>query len=94
MQTESNKTPAFDYSKAVVISSTDHAEGVEEEYEFITDILTMQGAGGYRLVSQRLHKHEGRWFDVVSVQPDLPAGAEAKTFVFDISAFFGKHLQA
>ena len=73
-------------ANAVVVDATSSMVGVQAERAYIARECGVPN-GDWQLMSQRMHKENGRLFDVLTI--NLRSGQE-RTFYFDIASFFGK----
>ena len=71
------------YKEAVTISGAEDSSTVDAEYVYITRKWGIRGAD-WEIVSQQLHKEEGRYYDKIFFK--LADGAEKCVF-FDITAY-------
>jgi len=79
--------PQVDESTAVIINASGTAAGIRAEFRHIESLCGARGID-WQLDMQRQQSGKGKEFDVITIR--LMSG-ETRVFVFDITAFFGKH---
>jgi hypothetical protein len=71
---------------AVVITTTHTAEGIQAEYDYISNIYGQNGRD-WKPLKQALLHHADKPYDALSI---VLSSGDQKTLYFDIHQFFGK----